>query len=111
MDANDDDIANEPSTDELKAASIAESHRLAMQIFWNMSEVVCDIFSTSISEGDTSLTSSDIYTVKPKDRVCFDNYTDIVEFEAIEQIDSQNLSRVEAEIVIIMMYEKLTKDY
>jgi len=59
---------NQPSTQSAQLASIEESRRLAMLLFWNLSEVTGTLNTSSNEHGASSLNSSGI-TGQPKNRV------------------------------------------
>ena len=66
---------NEPVDDAAKAASIEESRKLAMALFWNIYELKG---SASLDEYGDSAYVEDTggLTTQPKDRVCFERDTD-----------------------------------
>jgi hypothetical protein len=70
---------NQPSSQSAKLASIEESRRLAMMLFWNLSEVTGTVNTTSYQHGSSSLSSSGNITVQPKNRVCLSNITGYAE--------------------------------
>lgn len=69
----------QPSSQAAKLTSIEESRRLAMLLFWNLSEVTGTVQTTSLQYGSSSLTSSGNISVQPKNRVCLSNITGYAE--------------------------------
>jgi len=70
---------NQPLSQSAKLTSIEESRRLAMMLFWNLSEVTGTANTTSYQHGSSSLSSSGNISVQPKNRVCLSNITGYAE--------------------------------
>ena len=93
---------NEPATDELKAASIAESRALAMEIFWNIVEVTGSLSTTSDIYASSALTTTGDYSTEPDERVCFEN--NLFYFSDYDGTKFTNYSEIGASIKIVSMY-------
>ena len=70
---------NEPVGDAAKAASIAESQRLAMALFWNSYELKGEASHDAEFYGPVSVTDSGPLITEPKDRACVENIDDFPE--------------------------------